>query len=48
VFFVSESGISTKKDIAALTEAGVNAVLIGESVMRASDRSAFLAELRGD
>jgi indole-3-glycerol phosphate synthase len=48
VLFISESGISTRKDIAALIEANVDAVLIGESVMRADDRVAFLAELRGD
>jgi indole-3-glycerol phosphate synthase len=48
VIFVSESGNSTKEDIAVLAEANVNAALIGESIMRAEDRSAFLAKLRGD
>jgi indole-3-glycerol phosphate synthase len=48
VLFVSESGVSTKEDIAALAEANINAALIGESIVRAKDRSAFLAELRGD
>lgn len=45
--FVSESGISTAQDVAALRKIGVNAVLIGETLMRAPDKAAKLAELRG-
>ena len=48
VLFVSESGVRTRADIAALEAAGVDAVLIGETLMRASDKRAMLAELRGD
>lgn len=47
VIFVSESGIRSAEDIAKLRECGVNAVLIGETLMRAADKSAKLAELRG-
>jgi len=45
--FVAESGIKTREDVAKLEEIGVNAVLIGETLMRASDKKAMLAELRG-
>ena len=47
VLFVSESGIRTAEDIRALRESGVDAVLIGESLMRATDKRAMLDELRG-
>ncbi len=45
--FVSESGVSTREDVARLEEAGVDAVLIGETLMRAENRRAKLDELRG-
>ncbi len=45
--FVSESGVSAAEDVAALRTAGVDAVLVGEALMRAADKSAKLAELRG-
>ena len=47
VLFVSESGIRTAADVAALRENGTNAVLIGETLMRSPDKKAALAELRG-
>lgn len=47
VLFVSESGIKTREDIAALKENKVDAVLIGETLMRAKDKKAALDELRG-
>lgn len=47
IIFVSESGIKDAKDIEKLRESGVNAVLIGEALMRADDKTAKLAELRG-
>ena len=47
VLFVSESGVRNAKDIRKLREIGVDAVLIGEALMRASDKKAKLAELRG-
>lgn len=47
VLFVSESGIRTASDVAALRDNGTNAVLIGETLMRSPDKKAALAELRG-
>ena len=47
VLFVSESGIRTAADVAALRENGTNAVLIGETLMRSPEKKAALAELRG-
>ena len=46
IVFVAESGVKTHKDIADLLDNKVDAVLIGESVMRAPDKKAFLNELR--
>jgi indole-3-glycerol phosphate synthase len=43
--FVAESGISQPEQIAALHAAGVDAVLIGESLLRAEDPMAKLAAL---
>lgn len=45
IAFVSESGISTHDDIKVLLDNGTNAVLIGETFMRASDKKAMLEEL---
>lgn len=45
--FVSESGIQSADDINALREIGADAVLIGETLMRAKDKTAKLAELKG-
>ena len=47
VLFVSESGVRTAEDVSALRKIGADAVLIGETLMRASDKRAKLAELRG-
>jgi indole-3-glycerol phosphate synthase len=44
---VSESGIRSRQDILRLAEAGVRAVLIGETLMRAPDIGAKLHELLG-
>jgi indole-3-glycerol phosphate synthase len=44
---VSESGIRTRSDVARLKAAGVRAVLVGESLMRAADVGAKLRELVG-
>ncbi len=44
---VSESGIRTHADIRLLQTAGVRAVLVGETLMRASDIGRKLDELRG-
>lgn len=45
--FVSESGVTSRDDVRRLEEAGVDAVLVGETLMRAPDRAAELARLRG-
>ena len=47
VTVVSESGIKTRADMARLRDAGVHAVLVGESLMRSPDIGAALDELRG-
>ena len=44
VLFVSESGVKGAEDIRAIREMGADAVLIGEALMRAPDKSAMLAE----
>ena len=44
---ISESGIDTREDVAALKDAGADAVLVGESLMRASDVGGKLRELLG-
>lgn len=46
VLFVTESGIRTADDIALLASHDVNAVLIGETLMRANDKRAMLDDLR--
>ncbi|MDR0517669.1 MAG: indole-3-glycerol phosphate synthase TrpC [Fibromonadaceae bacterium] len=45
VLFVAESGIKTREDILRLS--GVNAVLIGETLMRSKDRKLEIEKLRG-
>jgi len=47
VLFVSESGIQSAEDVRLLRESGVDAVLIGEALMRASDKKAMLDRFRG-
>ena len=47
VLFVSESGVKDAADVKDLREIGADAVLIGETLMRAEDKRAKLAELRG-
>jgi indole-3-glycerol phosphate synthase len=45
---VSESGINTKEDIVRLAACGVNAVLVGEALMRSPFPGQMLRELAGD
>jgi indole-3-glycerol phosphate synthase len=45
VLTVSESGIKSMDDVRVLKELGIDAVLIGESLMRAADRKQFLRKL---
>ena len=44
---VSESGIYTHEDVTKLAEANVNAILVGESLMRSADIGAKVRELLG-
>lgn len=48
IVFVSESGITDGADVEALRVIGVDAVLVGETLMRADDKKAKLASLRGE
>ena len=45
--FVAESGVKTREDVIELERSGVDAVLIGESMMRAEDKTEFLNSLKG-
>ena len=45
---VSESGIHTKQDLNKLADAGIRAVLVGESLMRCEDIGAKVRELFGN
>jgi indole-3-glycerol phosphate synthase len=47
ILIVSESGIHTRNDVVRLREAGADAVLIGESLMREADIGTKLRELTG-
>ena len=46
--YVAESGVQSTQDVAALLSIGADAVLIGETLMRAPDKARRLAELRGN
>lgn len=48
VLFVSESGVRDASDVRAARLMGADAVLVGEALMRAGDKRAMLAELRGE
>lgn len=45
--FISESGIRTAEDIKVLREHGADGVLVGETLMRVSDKKKVLDQLRG-
>lgn len=47
VIFVSESGVQSAEDIKLLRKIGTDAVLIGETLMRAENKREKLAELKG-
>jgi indole-3-glycerol phosphate synthase len=47
ILFVSESGMKTRADIERLENNHTNAVLIGETFMRSTDKAAMLKELSG-
>lgn len=45
--YVAESGVKNTADVAALRNIGADAVLMGEVLMRAPDKAALLAQMRG-
>ena len=47
ILFVSESGVTSAKDIQVIKAFGANAVLVGEALMKASDKTLKLKELKG-
>ena len=47
VLYVSESGVRTADDIREIRSIGADAVLVGEALMRAEDKTEKLRELRG-
>ncbi|MBQ8934641.1 MAG: indole-3-glycerol phosphate synthase TrpC [Lachnospiraceae bacterium] len=47
VLFVSESGVQNASDVAELRNIGADAVLVGETLMRAPDKKRRLQELKG-
>jgi len=46
ILVVAESGIKSPEDVRAISGIGIDAVLVGESLMRATDKKRFLAELK--
>lgn len=44
--FVAESGVKSAEDVATLKKIGADAVLIGETLMRATDKKKILSEFR--
>jgi indole-3-glycerol phosphate synthase len=44
---IAESGINTRADVERVAKAGVNAILVGESLMKSGDISAKVKELMG-
>ena len=48
VVLVSESGIRTREDVRILGENGVDAVLVGESLLRQDDPGAGVSRLAGE
>jgi indole-3-glycerol phosphate synthase len=45
---VSESGISTRRDVERLQAAGVGAILVGESLLRSPDIGSAVDRLLGN
>lgn len=48
IVFIAESGIKTDRDIAAIRGAGVNGVLVDETLMKSHDKKAMLSYLKGE
>ena len=48
VVFISESGVKTPADVQAIRDTGADAVLVGEALMRAEDKTAALKALKSE
>jgi indole-3-glycerol phosphate synthase len=48
ILIVSESGIHTSQDLATVRDAGVNAILVGESLVKQADPTQAIADLFGE
>ncbi|NLN41855.1 MAG: indole-3-glycerol phosphate synthase TrpC [Clostridiales bacterium] len=48
IIYVAESGIKTRHDILQLEKVGIDAVLIGEVLIRSNDKKAMLSYLKGE
>ena len=48
IIFVAESGIQSSNDILVMKNAGVDAVLIGEALMKSDNKKAMISSLQGD
>ena len=48
ILVVGESGVATREDVLDMEAAGVDAILVGEAVMRAPDPAAKIRELLGE
>ena len=46
IIFISESGIKTKEDVSRLKDNNVDAVLIGETLMKSDDKKSLISELK--
>ncbi len=47
IIFVSESGVKTAEDVQKLRDIGADAVLVGETLMRAGNKKEMLLKLKG-
>lgn len=47
ILLVSESGIRTRRDVERLEDAGVSAILVGESLMHHGDAGLAIEQLLG-
>ncbi|GAO99535.1 indole-3-glycerol phosphate synthase TrpC [Fructobacillus ficulneus] len=47
VVFIAESGVKDPADVQALEKLGVNGVLVGEALMRSTDKASFIAAAQG-
>lgn len=47
ILYVSESGVKDAEDVQKIRQMGADAVLVGEALMRAQDKTLKLRELRG-